>query len=439
MSGTEAGVGVGTGARIGAGTGARNGAGTGAGAGAGTGAGVGVGTGAGVEAGAGVEGGRDRLVDAVRAASLAVVVAGHWLMASVSVSSNGRIVGENALTSLAALRPATWVLQVMPLFFMAGGFANLTVWRRTVAAGGGPRDFVSTRLGRLWRPAAVFLAAVPVVAVVALAAGLPAGDALAVAGLLVQPLWFLAVYSGIIVVAPLLVRRHAAAPRTVLVLLALGAVAVDVVRLTGAPAGSAPGGSALFEAVPAVLPFANLALVWLFAHQLGVWYAEGRLIGVSRRRLWAVLAAAVAVLVLLTGPGPYPVSMVGLPGQLSNMSPPTVCVIVLSLAQGAAVLLARPRLLCGLDRPAVWAAVRRFGAVAMTVYLWHLLVLVAGFGVLLALDRPPPEPGGATWWLTRPAWLLALTLVLLAVVALVRRCGPRDRVPSRSPGRRDRT
>jgi hypothetical protein len=380
-------------------------------------------------------------------------------MASVSVSSDGRIVGENALTSLAALRPATWVLQVMPLFFMAGGFANLTVWRRTVAAGGDPRDFVRSRLGRLWRPAAVFLAAVPVVAVVALAAGLPAGDALAVAGLLVQPLWFLAVYSGIIAVAPFLMRWHAAAPRAVLAVLVVGAVVVDVVRLIGeqhggsaggvagspgaalagsalagpalagaawaglGPAGSAAVGSAAVEGALTVVPFVNLALVWLFAHQLGVWYGDGRLAAVSRRRLWTVLAAAVAALVLLTGPGPYPVSMVGLPGQLSNMSPPTVCVVVLSLAQGAALLLARSRLLGWLDRPAPWAVVRRFGAVAMTVYLWHLLVLVAAFGVLLALDRLPPRPGSTTWWLTRPAWLLALALLLLAVVALGRKLG----------------
>lgn len=369
-------------------------------------------------------------MDAVRVGSLAVVVLGHWLMASVSVSSDGRIVGENALTDFSALRPATWVLQVMPLFFMAGGFANLTVCRRTVAAGGGPRDFVRSRLLRLWRPAAAFLAAVPVVAVLALAGGLPAGDALAVAGLLVQPLWFLAVYSGIVVVAPFLLRWHAAAPRAVLVVLAAGAAAVDVVRLTSGPVSAHEPAAVMLDAVP----MANLALVWLFAHQLGVWYGDGRFAAATRRRLWAVFAAAVAALVLLTGPGPYPVSMVGLPGQLSNMSPPTVCVLVLGVGQGAALLLARPRLIGWLHRPAPWAAVRRFGAVAMTVYLWHVLVLVAAFGVLLALDRLPPEPGSTTWWLTRPAWLLALSALLLAAVALSRRWRRPSRQPPSRPG-----
>ncbi|SEE92287.1 Acyltransferase family protein [Jiangella alba] len=360
--------------------------------------------------------GRDRLVDAVRAASLAVVVLGHWLMASVSVLADGRMVPANALTELTALRPATWVLQVMPLFFMAGGFANLTVWRRTVATGRSHGAFVRSRLTRLWRPALIFVPVVPVTGVIAYVAGQPASDAARLAVLLVQPLWFLAVYTGIIVVAPILLRWHAVAPRTVLATLAIGALLVDLTRLTGGPP---------------VVAAANLALVWVFAHQLGVWYGDGRLATVPRRRLWAVLAAALLALVLLTGPGPYPVSMVGLPGQLSNMSPPTVCLLVLGVGQGAAILLARPFLLRMLGRPAPWAAVRRFGSVAMTVYLWHLLVLVVAFGALLAMGEPPPEPGSATWWLTRPLWLLALTAGLAAVVGLVARFGRRSPGPSR--------
>ncbi|WP_116951486.1 acyltransferase family protein [Jiangella endophytica] len=363
---------------------------------------------------------RDRLVDAVRAASLAVVVLGHWLMASVSVSADGRVIPENALAELTALRPATWVLQVMPLFFMAGGFANLTVWRRTVAAGGGHVAFVRSRLTRLWRPVPWFLPAVPLIGLAAFAAGLPTGGAVRLAVLLLQPLWFLAVYTGIIAIAPVLLRWHSAAPRTVLAGLVVGAMVVDAVRLTGGPSG---------------VTAANLALVWLFAHHLGVWYGDGRFAAVARRRLWVVLTAAVVALVLLTGPGPYPVSMVGLPGQLSNMSPPTVCVLVLSIGQGAAMLLARRRLERWLRRPGPWAAVVRFGSVAMTVYLWHLLVLVVAFGALLATGQVPPQPGSMTWWLTRPPWLMALTMVLAAVAVLMARLRGASRRANRRANR----
>ena len=73
----------------------------------------------------------------------------------------------------------------------------------------------------------------------------------------------------------------------------------------------------------------------------------------------------------------------------------------------------------------------------MTVYLWHLTVLVimvalayaaGGFGLRI-------EPGSSQWWLTRPLWIGALYVVLLPVAtllaALERRPRPADApVPS---------
>ncbi|MFZ5872699.1 MAG: acyltransferase, partial [Actinomycetota bacterium] len=64
--------------------------------------------------------GRDRFVDALRVGSLVVVVLGHWLMADVR--PDGEV--SNALVSVPALEPLTWVLQVMPLFFLVGGVAH---------------------------------------------------------------------------------------------------------------------------------------------------------------------------------------------------------------------------------------------------------------------------------------------------------------------------
>ena len=56
---------------------------------------------------------RDRVIDFVRAASLAVVILGHWLMAAVSVTESG-VRGRNVLAELPSLQPLTWLLQVMP-------------------------------------------------------------------------------------------------------------------------------------------------------------------------------------------------------------------------------------------------------------------------------------------------------------------------------------
>ena len=67
--------------------------------------------------------GRDRYVDFLRAFSILTVVCGHWLIA-IFVWENQRISVDSAVGLQRGLWMATWVLQVMPIFFFVGGFAN---------------------------------------------------------------------------------------------------------------------------------------------------------------------------------------------------------------------------------------------------------------------------------------------------------------------------
>ncbi len=165
--------------------------------------------------------------------------------------------------------------------------------------------------------------------------------------------------------------------------------------------------------------YLNLAIVWLFAQQFGFLYADGHLAGLTHRTLWATTGGAFATLAALTFWGPYPVSMVGMPGQTSNMTPPTICLLVLAVAQVAIAMLVRGRVSRWLERPAPWALVVRFASMAMTVYLWHLSVLVLAFFALFGLGIDPPGAGLTLWWLTRPFWLLGLAAMLLVVATLL--------------------
>ncbi|QDZ16426.1 hypothetical protein [Humibacter ginsenosidimutans] len=55
---------------------------------------------------------------------------------------------------------------------------------------------------------------------------------------------------------------------------------------------------------------------------------------------------------------------------------------------------------------------------AMTVYLWHMLVLVLMAGTLLLSGAALPLPLSVAWWDTRPVWLLC-AFGLVALVAAV--------------------
>jgi hypothetical protein len=348
--------------------------------------------------------GRDRYVDLLRVVSLGVVIAGHWLMAVPVLGADGSTRVTNVLALVPELRPATWLLQVMPVFFLVGGFAHATALASIRRRGGGYADFTRSRTARLLRPAAVFLG---VWLVLALGAGLAGQDhglvrvALRTA---VQPLWFLAVYLGLIALAPLMWRLHQRFGARVPVALLAVAAGVDVLRFAGHPR----------------IAVLNLLVVWAGVHQLGFSYADGTLQRGGRRLALLLAGGGLGAVLLLTSVGPYPVSMVGVPGEaVSNMSPPTVALAAHAVWLVGLVLLLRAPALRLLSRARVWRAVVAANGLAMTAFLWHL---TAAFVVLAAFPAGAAgAPGSAVWWATRPLWLGAAALVTAVLVLVFRR------------------
>ena len=64
----------------------------------------------------------------MRVVSILVVVFGHWLMAAV-VIEDGELIPGHLLEMADWTHPLTWIFQVMPLFFLMGGYSNALSWR----------------------------------------------------------------------------------------------------------------------------------------------------------------------------------------------------------------------------------------------------------------------------------------------------------------------
>lgn len=162
--------------------------------------------------------------------------------------------------------------------------------------------------------------------------------------------------------------------------------------------------------------WSNYFWVWLAMHHLGFAWRDERL--GSPGQLLALSACALAVLCGLIFLGPYPIPMAGSPGEeVSNTLPPKITLIALGVFQfGLLMALEKPmrRLL---ERGRLWAGTVLINSMIMSVYLWHMTVLVGlmallylagGFGFGLAVGSPE-------WWLTRPLWLAVLALLLIPV------------------------
>ncbi|HEU4868848.1 MAG TPA: acyltransferase family protein [Actinomycetota bacterium] len=346
---------------------------------------------------------RDRYVDFLRAFSILVVVLGHWLV-TVVYWKNGRLVGVNALEKIPALWLATWLLQVMPLFFFVGGFSNLVTLDSLNRKGGTYSGFVSTRAARLLKPTAIFLAVwIPISIVLDVFFNLNVRAFELSMKLLTAPLWFLGVYLIMIGMAPKMLKIHRRFGRGALATMALGAVVVDVLGIW------------------LELPFIgalNYLFIWLFAHQLGFFYADGSLLRLGRKAFLAMAAGGLGGLVLLTQVADYSPNMVFNVHGRSNTNPPTVCILVLTIWQVGLAMLLRDPVSKVLARRKPWAGVIALNGLMMTMFLWHMTAAVIIAAAVYPLGFPGPEAGTPLWWALRPVWvaMLAGTLLVLVMV-----------------------
>lgn len=345
---------------------------------------------------------RERYVDFLRALAILLVVLGHWL-AAVIVSANG-MTGGNALAHLSWAHPLTWFFQVMPVFFLVGGYANAASMDQHRRKGGDGAGWLLGRTDRLLRPTSAFLGLLWACALVAGLAGMD--RELVATGVWAAsiPLWFLAAYLGVVLCAPAMYALHRRAGAAVPLVLTGAVLLLDVLRLgAGVP----------------VVGEANYLLVWLTMHQVGfLWRDRWTRTGPFAPAGLAV--AGLALLFALTVFGPYPVSMVDVPGEdLGNASPPTFALLVLGLSQTALVLALLGPARRILRRTGPWTAVVAVNSVVLTLFLWHMLAAVLT-GALLHGTGLLPEPavGSGEWLLLRIPWVLAVSVVMGVLVAV---------------------
>ncbi|SNS31529.1 Acyltransferase family protein [Streptosporangium subroseum] len=354
--------------------------------------------------------GRDPFIDVLRVFGMALVVLQHWSMPVLSFAE-GRIVTGNALATGNAWM-ITWISQVMPLVFFAGGAANAISWRGSVWRGGTPPAWMAVRLRRLAWPVLPLAAVWLPLPHLLLRLGMPEQPVETASRLAGQLLWFLAVYLVAVAMTPLMLRLNMRYGWRVPAVLAVAAVAVDAARF----------GTGL-----EVIGFLNIGLVWLAVHQLGFLYADGRL-----GRPWIMALTGYGLAAALVAFGPYPGSMIGMPGAaVSNMAPPTVALLAVGFGQIGLALALRGPIVAFARWPGVSRVLGWAGRRMMTVYLWHMSALfVITSVVVVGLGVSTPEPGTSAWLSGWPHWLLMLAL---AMWPLLRSFARFEEPPAASP------
>jgi peptidoglycan/LPS O-acetylase OafA/YrhL len=349
-------------------------------------------------------GDRNRYVDFLRAASILVVITGHWLIAAPHYR-DGSLTPSDLLEIQPTTQWLTWLFQVMPIFFIVGGYANAVSLQSARRRHMGYADWLSRRLIRLVTPLLALVLAWALLAAVLHLWG--------VRGSLIQlasraafvPTWFLAIYIMVVVLAPATYIAWQRWGFASILAFAAAGVTVDI---------------AFFAADIQWLGWSNYFWIWLAVHQMGYAWRDGR--AGSPALLVTCSALGLVVLLVLVFAGPYPLAMAGSPdAELSNSRPPKIALLALAAFQFGLLLAIEKPMARLLSRVRIWAATVLINGMIMTVYLWHLTVLVIivslaflaeGLGLRL-------EPGSGEWWSTRPVWIAFLYAALLPVALLL--------------------
>ncbi len=347
---------------------------------------------------------RNRYVDFLRAVSILVVITGHWLIVALHYQDGSLTLGD-MLVIQPDMQWLTWVFQVMPVFFIVGGYANAvsleSAHRRKIDYAG----WLAVRLNRLVRPLLALLVGWALLAAILYFSGV-SGDVTQLASrTALIPTWFLAIYIMVVVIAPatyIAWKRWGFASFWALV--ATGGL-VDI---------------AFFSADLQWAGWSNYFWIWLSVHHLGYAWRDGRMGGPALLLTCSMLG--LLILGLLVFKGPYPLAMVGSPDEaLSNSMPPKITLLILGIAQFGLLLALEGPMRRMLSSIRIWAATVLINSMIMTLYLWHLtvMVLIVALAYLAGGIGLTFEPGSADWWLSRPVWITVLYMALLPIALLL--------------------
>ncbi|MDT5341043.1 MAG: hypothetical protein QOE52_227 [Mycobacterium sp.] len=346
---------------------------------------------------------RNLAVDVYRVSGVVLIVLGHWLAGSVTYR-DGYFGRQNPLADQPWTQWLTWVFQAVPTFFLVAGYAAAVSWNHRRAIQGLSRpSWLRHRLARVLGPTTVYVALVSAVVVVLDTYGV-ARSTLEYAGWAVaMHLWFLAVYLLVVSLTPIAFAAQRRWGLWVPAGLALGVAVVDAASLAGH--------------VP-YLGWLNYLLCWATLYQLGIAWQKGLLARVRPLLLAACSAAALALLIWL---GPYPVSMIGVPGQaVQNSDPPSLAMLAFGCGQAGLVVTLAPALNRALRADLVQRVLARANSNVMALYLWHMIpVVIVAVVAYPAGLLPQPAEGGAQWWLARLEWVVILGLVTAMELALL--------------------
>ena len=320
---------------------------------------------------------RERFIDFLKTFGLLLLVINSFSFLDIDYSGGEYLIINNSLISF-NLQIVTWFTVSLPIFIFSMGFTNLIAWYSNVGRDGSQWNYLVDRVNSLLGPVLVLIFTVSIGLNILLRGSFipdylttTEDGIISLVEFTLWPLWLVSIYIVMVMFAPLTIYLHKKYPFLTLAVFALATIFVDILDV--------PINYSYIQVF-------NYLFFWLTIHQLGYFYADGK-IQILNKKIYFLFGF------ILYGYLYYQFSLNEITlnfanyrlNSISNEDPPSAYYLLVSLGFIFLLISINKYLDKLMNNKTVWLIFSHIHSNIYTIYLWHLISLV----IVLLLNLNP--------------------------------------------------
>ena len=309
---------------------------------------------------------RERFIDLIKVVGLLMVTFNTEYLLNFKNSAGELLVYNESFTTDNKTQ-FTWFTTGISLFFFSTGFTNKIAWYSNVGRDGSQWKFLTDRVNSLMGPVLVWIASISVLLNVffrylkfPLFITTENDGLVTITEFLMWPLWIVAIYLVVVIFCPLTIYLHKKNPYLTIVSLILMTIAIDIIE---------------FSISLSYIKLFNYLLFWLTIHQMGYFFADGKIFKYKSSIFATVSLISYLYLFYKFNTSNEFMSVSGYRlSEISNEDPPTMYYLISSVGLLSFFLLFRKSLEDMLQNTNTWLIFNFVHSNIYTIFLWHIFL-----------------------------------------------------------------
>ena len=309
---------------------------------------------------------RERFIDFTKIIGLLFLIINSFSFLRLQ-DSGGELFVENLSVNSQNLMVVTWFTAGMSLFFFSMGFNNLIAWYSNVGRDGSQWNYLVDRINTLLGPVIVWIFSSTIILnLLSRSENFPNYLTTSEDGIMqsiefiLWPLWLVSIYLVMVLFAPFTIYLHKKYPyATVLSLITL-TILIDNID---------------FSLNLSYLKLFNYLFFWIVVHQIGYFFADGKIQKLKLNVFRYVTVFAYGYLFYQMSVSESYLSLASYRlTSLNNEDPPTTVYLIASIGLICLFLSVKNIIEKILSNQKIWLIISHIHSNIYTVYLWHIFV-----------------------------------------------------------------